>query len=462
MRTRSFPTKVTGRATMAAVLVASLLLGGTAALAADDTTTVDHTEDWYPGTAAGDPAVALYFVYSETCPHCAEAKPFIEYLENSYDWLEVTRVSVQAATDEQVDLVIGLMESVGEVSPYVPTFLYCEQMDVGYADAETTGADLERKLAACWDAIEAEQAPPPAEEDDDLSLPVLGDIDPDAVSLPLFTLVVAGLDAFNPCAFFVLLFLLSLLVHARSRWRMALVGGIFILFSGLMYFAFMAAWLNVFLVTGKLRLVTAIAGAIALVLAVLNIKDYFLPGRGLSLSIPDEAKPGLFARMRRLTTAGAMLPVIAGTVALAVAANSYELLCTAGFPLVYTRVLTLSDLSTPAYYGYLGLYNVVYVIPLLVIVAVFVWTLGSRKLSEREGRVLKLMSGAMMAGLGLVLLIVPDLLENMLAAIGIIGAALVVTAIVVLIDRRRTPSPDRPSPARPSPAERARRRARRR
>jgi thiol-disulfide isomerase/thioredoxin len=447
------------RAGVALAVVATLLLAASApALGADETTTtvVDHTEDWYPGTAEGHPSVALYFVYSETCSHCAAAKPFIEQLEDTYDWLKVTRISVQNYTEAEADLVTSLEDSIGQSSQYVPTFLYCERLDVGYDDAEGVGAELEANLKACWDAIEAEQAPPPA-DDDDLSLPVLGDVDPDSVSLPIFTLIVAGLDAFNPCAFFVLLFLLSLLVHARSRWRMALVGGIFILFSGLMYFAFMAAWLNVFLVTGKLRWVTAIAGAIALVLAVINIKDYFLPGKGLSLSIPDEKKPGLFTRMRRLTTAGAMLPVIAGTVALAIAANSYELLCTAGFPLVYTRVLTLSDLSTPAYYGYLAFYNVVYIIPLLVIVAVFVGTLGSRKLSEGEGRVLKLMSGSMMAGLGLVLLIAPDLLENMLAAIGIIGAALVVTAVIVLVDRRRS---GRSKP--PTPAERARRRARRR
>jgi hypothetical protein len=442
MRTRPFTRRIGRRAAVAAVLLASLAIPALPAPAADDATTVDYTEEWYPGTAAGDPSVALYFVYSETCSHCAAAEPFVDYLEETYEWLEVTRISVQAATEEQIELVIGLEDSIGQTSQYVPTFLFCEQMTVGYGDEEDSGVPLENKLLACRDSMApGADATTTTVADEDLTLPVLGDVDPDRLSLPLFTLAVAGLDAFNPCAFFVLLFLLSLLVHARSRWRMALVGGIFILFSGVMYFAFMAAWLNVFLVTGKLRLVTAIAGAIAVVLAVLNIKDYFLPGRGLSLSIPDEAKPGLFARMRRLTTAGALPPVIAGTVALAIVANSYELLCTAGFPLVFTRVLTLSDLSTPAYYGYLGLYNVVYVIPLLVIVGVFVATLGSRKLSEREGRVLKLMSGTMMLGLGFVLLFVPDLLENMLAAIGVIAAALVVTVAVALVDRRRSARP---------------------
>jgi hypothetical protein len=209
-------------------------------------------------------------------------------------------------------------------------------MEVGFDTIETTGRDIEQALVSCWNAIGASPEPTDttvAPGDEPLHVPVLGDVDADAVSLPLFTIAVAGLDAFNPCAFFVLLFLLSLLVHARSRWRMALVGGVFVVISGVMYFAFMAAWLNVFMVTGQLRWVTTIAGAIAVTLAALNMKDFFWPDTAGSVSIPDAAKLGLFARMRRLTTADALVTVLLGTVALAAVANSYELLCTAGFPL---------------------------------------------------------------------------------------------------------------------------------
>jgi ABC-type sugar transport system permease subunit len=93
-----------------------------------------------------------------------------------------------------------------------------------------------------------------------LELPLLGSVDPGTLSLPVLTVALASLDAFNPCAFFVLLFLLSLLVHARYRWRMLLIGGVFVFFSGLIYFVFMAAWLNVFLLVGELRIITLLAG----------------------------------------------------------------------------------------------------------------------------------------------------------------------------------------------------------
>lgn len=399
----------------------------------------DNTELWYPVDDSGAPEVALFFIYSETCPHCARAKPVVAEWAENIDWLQVEMVSVQTATPEQADTVLTLAEEIGEEIVGVPAFLFCKTMEIGFEAADTTGADMMRQLEDCYDRLDGTTADVAATsgEDEHLSLPVLGEVEADAVSLPVFTVAVAGLDAFNPCAFFVLLFLLSLLVHARSRWRMALVGGVFVVISGVMYFAFMAAWLNVFLVTGQLRWVTAVAGAVALALAVFNLKDYFLPGTGGTLSIPDSAKPGLYARMRKLTTGDAMPTVLLGTVALAAVANSYELLCTAGFPLVFTRVLTLRNLGTSTYYGYLALYNLVYVVPLLLIVGAFVWTLGSRKLSEREGRFLKLMSGMMMLGLGLLLVFRPELLENMFAAVLILGVAVAAAVLVSLVQRMR-------------------------
>jgi hypothetical protein len=270
-----------------------------------------------------------------------------------------------------------------------------------------------------------------------MHLPLLGEIDPNRYSLPVLTLVLAGLDSVNPCAFFVLLFLLSLLVHARSRARILFIGGVFVLFSGLIYFVFMAAWLNLFLIVGRVRLVTGIAGTVAVILATLNIKEYFLFGQGPSLSIPEHAKPGLFRRMRDLTSAEHLLPMVIGTVTLAIAANTYELLCTAGFPMVYTRALTLGELGPGEHYLYLALYNLIYVVPLAAVVLVFAYTLGSRKLGEREGRVLKLASGLMMLGLGVVLLIAPVWLDNVFFAIGMLGGALGLTAMVELAARRR-------------------------
>ena len=97
------------------------------------------------------------------------------------------------------------------------------------------------------------------------------------------------------------MFLLSLMVHAQSRSRMLLIGGIFVLFSDLIYFVFMAAWLNVFLWIGELRLDhDDCRHRRAVVIALINIKDFYWYKQGVSLTIPESAKPGLYARMRNL------------------------------------------------------------------------------------------------------------------------------------------------------------------
>jgi len=237
------------------------------------------------------------------------------------------------------------------------------------------------------------------------------------------------MDAFNPCAFFVLLFLLSLLAHQQDKRRMWLIGGIFILFSGLMYFAFMAAWLGVFRVVGALPWVTAGAGGLALIIGIINTKDFFAFRQGVSLSISDTQRGDIFRRSRLVMAAGSLPAMLAATIMLAIAANFYELLCTAGFPMVYTRLLTMQVADSSRQMLYLALYNTVYVLPLLLIVMTFVRTVGSRKLSEREGRLLKLLSGLMMSGLGLFLLAAPELLNRVDVSIALVLAAALLTRL---------------------------------
>jgi hypothetical protein len=431
---------------LAALLLLARLAGATDPDSASD-------EFWYGTAADGTPTVRLYYFFSPACPHCQAARPFLDDLAARTPWLEIRRHSVK---DNRANarFYYETAQSLGVEALSVPGFLFCRQALIGYDDDAHMGAELERALAACRASRLAGAGTIPAaagpkassaapagstpaagatEVGTRIHVPFLGTLDAQAISLPVLTLVLAGMDAFNPCAFFVLLFLLSLLVHAKSRARMLVVGGTFVAFSGLVYFAFMAAWLNVFLLAGELRVVTVIAGLLALAVAALNIKDYFWFKAGPSLSIPDAARPGLFRRMREVVTAGSLGPMLAGTVLLAIVANSYELLCTAGFPMVYTRALTLAKLEPWQYYAWLAAYNVIYILPLLAIVIAFAWTMGARKLSEAEGRVLKLVSGFMMLGFGLVLLAAPNLLTNAFASIAVLVVAVGVAVLVARV-----------------------------
>lgn len=149
-----------------------------------------------------------------------------------------------------------------------------------------------------------------------------------------------------------------------------------------------------------------------------------------------ENRTGLIKRMGKLTSASSMAAMIGGTIVLAILANAYELLCTAGFPMIYTSVLSMHDLPDIERYMYLVFYNVVYVIPLAIIVIVFSATLGKRKLTEKEGQTLKLMSGIMMIGMGIMLAIDPVSLQNPGLAISLIAASIGLTFIITFVRKR--------------------------
>jgi hypothetical protein len=368
--------------------------------------------------------VHVYLFWSKDCPHCLAARPGLLDLAARHAWIRLHdhELSTQPGN---VERFVELADEVGGKARAVPTMVYCGRMEVGLDSSKDAMTGLLGRLEACRAQPDAgaQSVTPP------LHLPLLGELDPARYSLPLLTVLIAGMDAFNPCAFFVLLFLLSLLVHQSDRRRMALIGGVFVAFSGLMYFAFMAAWLNLFIVLGSLPWATGAAGLLALLVGAANVKDFVRWRQGMSLSISDSGRATIFDRARRLLRAESLPAMLAATVVLAVSANFYELLCTAGFPMVFTRLLTLHGGGLARYYLYLVLYNVVYVLPLLAIVIAFVRTLGARKLSEREGRLLKLLSGTMMLGLGALLLLAPDKLGQLEWAIAIPPAAIAVTWI---------------------------------
>lgn len=390
------------------------------------------------------PPVVVTFFWGQGCPHCEQEKRFLGELQQRYPAVVLREYEVWKDR-QNARLYQQVLEAARIKQSGVPGTVVGRAFFLGFN--ERTRAGIEQAVQRCVregcpDALAAQGRPgeaPVVGAPDRFAVPLFGEVDPSTVSLPLFTLVLAGLDSFNPCAFFVLLFLLSLLVHARSRKRMFLIGGVFVLASGIIYFLFMAAWLTMFMVIGQLKAITIAGGIVAVLVGGINVKDFFLFKRGVSLTIPEAAKPKLFERMRGLLRAPSLPGMLAGAVVLALSANAYELLCTAGFPMVYTRVLTLQQLSTARYYQYLALYNIVYVIPLAVIVAVITVSLGNRKLSEWQGRQLKLLSGLMMTALGVILLVEPAVLNNALASVLLLGGVLALSGTVIVVMKRVRP-----------------------
>lgn len=335
-------------------------------------------------------------VYVRTgCPHCADAKIFLAELQQQRPDLQIIYRPVDTDPAAREEL-FSIARAHNLWPPGVPTFVIDDRVQVGFADAQKSGPELIAFI----------------EQRSTFSTTVknslLGTLDVQQLGLPLFTLALGLLDGFNPCATWVLLFLLSLLVRLKDRARIALVAGTFVLVSGAVYYAFMAAWLNVFLVMGMsspLRIGLAI---LALLMGLINVKDFVAFRQGISLSIPESAKPGLYARMRKVMNAEALTASLLAVATLAVVVNFVELLCTAGLPAIYTAVLTQQGVGTLGHYGYLGLYILAYMADDALMVAIAVFALGSNKMTETTGRWLKLLSGSVMLVLGVVMLLRPD------------------------------------------------------
>ena len=352
-----------------------------------------------PGTPADTSTPdELHVFVREGCPHCASAKEFLAAL-GPEDLRSVRVVLRDVSQDEQARSDLErLSKAVGAWPPGVPTFLFKGTVLVGFDDSEHTGRAL-------LELIQQDGARPAVR--DQVETQLFGPLNVNRLGMPLFTLALGLLDGFNPCATWVLLFLLSLLVRLRDRRRMAVVAGTFVLASGAVYYAFMAAWLNFFVVLGLSSTLRVVLGTVALLIGLLNVKDFFAFGRGPSFSIPDSAKPGLYERMRRVMAAPTLGLSLVSVITLAVLVNFVELLCTAGFPAIYTAVLTQHEPTAAGRYAYLGLYILGYMADDALMVGLAVSALSRRKLSERAGRVLKLLAGSVMLLLGLVLLLRP-------------------------------------------------------
>jgi hypothetical protein len=348
------------------------------------------------GLVAAERPVLEVFV-REGCPHCEEAKAFLGPFAREHPGVTIVYRPVDRDA-EALDALITHTQAAGSWPPGVPSFVHDGRLLIGFSADGSTAAVL-----AAWIDADLEAAPPASAIDTPVGLITL-----DRLGLPLFTVALGLLDGFNPCAMWVLLFLLSMLVHLRDRRRIALIAGTFVLASGLVYYAFMAAWLNLFLALGMSTALRVTLAVLALIIAAINLKDFAVGLHGPSLSIPESAKPSLYARVRTIVQARSLPVALAAVALLALLVNTIELLCTAGLPALYTAVLSQQALSPAAHYAYLGLYILGYMTDDALMVGLAVFALGSRRLGERGGRWLKGISGMVMLVLGCVLLLRPQ------------------------------------------------------
>lgn len=235
-----------------------------------------------------------------------------------------------------------------------------------------------------------------------------------SLPLPVFTFFIALVDGFNPCNLFVLTFLLALLTSAsHSRARIYAVGFSFVFMVYLIYFLFMAAWLNIFQFIGFITPLRVALALVALGAGIINCKELLFFRKGITLMVQEKHKGPLVRRiehMKEVIEKGTMPVLITSSIALAAFASLVELPCTAGFPIIYTGILSAKFLEGFGYYSYLALYNVFYVLPLAVVILIFGYTFQGQKISQRQMQIIKFIGGLIMILLGIILLVNPGMI----------------------------------------------------
>jgi hypothetical protein len=382
---------------------------------------------------ADESSIVVEYYFSEGCDHCEEKKDEIEDIKEIYsNNITVNEYSISVDEYEERFFDFGFKVPPGvvilnqsndkyDILPYEKITLRNLKESIDYhlnGNYTDNGPNITDEYC-----IETPFGP--------------FCFDPKDVSLPVITIIIGALDSVNPCAFFILLFLLSLLIYTRSRKRMLLIGGIFIFFSGFIYFLLMIAILFFFTAVEEQLIIGIIAGCVAVIFGILNIKDFFFFKKGPSASIPDSKKPKLYKQMRKVVKITTLPALIVATVVLAITANTVELACSFVLPVVYLGILKSFALGNFENIIYLVIYNIIYIIPLLIFTMVVVITLGRWKLSEWQGRILKLFSGIMMFSLGISLLVKPDILKNFFVTILILIISIIVSYIIIIIWKKR-------------------------
>lgn len=375
---------------------------------------------------AGASRVEVHLFWREGCPHCEREREFLRRFA-ALEPRVVVREYELLRDRENLALFLRATAALGVDSGAVPLTVVGDRVWVGYIDDLSTGRAITDRVAeclatACPDTVKASMIAPaksPREWaspspgsgataiPETLRLPLLGEVRTASLSLPVLTVMLAALDGFNPCAMWVLVFLLGLLVGMQDRVRMWLLGSTFVAASALVYFVFLAAWLNIFLFIGAFSWIQLAIGLVALAGGAYYLREFWANPEAVCKVTGTEERQRTFARLKELTQQRDLWLALGGIVLLAFAVNVVELLCSAGIPAVYTQVLTMSQLGAWQYYAYLALYIVVFMLDDLFVLVVTLRTLEIAGLTSRYTRWSNLIGGVVLAALGLVLLFRP-------------------------------------------------------
>jgi len=380
------------------------------------------------GKAVAADKVYINLFHLSTCPHCHDEIEFLEDYKREDPDIEVREFEVTKLKNKQLWQKIGQIVGA-EVGPVPLTVIGSQYID-GFGTASTTGVEIKEMVAKAreesWPDIvgdlivdsdqsfedkldkwqgEVKQKEVPKE------ISILGKkIKVEGMSLPMLTVVLGIVDGFNPCAMWILLFLISLLLNMDNRLKMWLLGGTFIFVSGLMYFLVMSAWLNLFLLVGLVVWVRWVIGGFAVGAGGWQIKLWW-EGRGGGCETTDEERrTKMFTRVKKVIYEEKLWLSLIGIAVLAIGVNVFELMCSAGLPALFTSVLSANNLPGYQYYLYILGYVVLFMIDDLIVFTIAMITLKATGIQSKYANWARLIGGVVMLWIGYAMLFKPEML----------------------------------------------------
>ncbi len=383
-------------------------------------------EDSAPSGQTGDSGVPGLCIHAFMRGDCSQCSSIIPFLQSISDQNNVSLTVHDVGLPEEETLFNRFKDVYGiDYTGYPVVFIGDSVLSGETAIRE----NLESGISACLrqeecicpaERIRASFPSVPGQGDitpEDsivLDLPFFGRMDMSSMSIYASTALIGFVDGFNPCSLWLIFFLMGIVIHTASRKKIFLVGMTFLLVTATAYGAFLVGVLNVFSYVAHLFLIQFIVGMIAIIFAMVNIKDYFWYKKGISLTISDEKKPGLFKRVRGIMHADkSLLGMMAATALLALGVVLVELPCTAGFPMIWANLVAQSGVEGGEYGLLTGIYMLIYLLDELLLFMGIVITMKVSKFREKQGRMLKLLGGIIMMLLGVFMLFSPKLMESL-------------------------------------------------
>jgi thiol-disulfide isomerase/thioredoxin len=365
--------------------------------------------------------VNIYFFHDPLCLHCQEEELFLEELDEEYQNINVIVIDVTLNSDNQIlfDKVKSAFEETNALTPYTVIggvslqgfnlqtktdirSLVDRYSDIEYVNIVEKIINEESILPSDFDSLDRET----------VNLPIIGEVNIGEVSLLAGAIILGFIDGFNPCAMWVLILLISVLLNAKDKKKAFLLGVIFLSASALVYFLIMMSWLFVATQLTTIRLFRYLIGAGAAIFGVYNIYTYFKNRKkDVGCEVTDETKRNkIIIKIKKIVTEKHFLIAAIGIIGLAFTVNLIELACSAGLPLLYTSILTFNNLSPVAYVGYVLIYVFFFLLDDLIIFSLAMITFRVTGISNRYTKYSHLIGGIIMFLIGIMLVFFPNLI----------------------------------------------------